>query len=334
MQRAFVSLAILCASLPAFGADWNPKLAAQYLDGREKAWFAWPTAKATGGPCLSCHTGMTYLFARPALRRALGESEPTQYETGLLDGLRARVPQTKPSSATPRATQALGVESIFAALFVGAKDPAAFERLWSLQRPDGAWAWFNLDLNPWELNSDYFGATLAAMAAGTAGIDPPQMRALRSYLNEERSKQALQNRLMLLWASTKTPDLLSNKDRSDLIAEVLKLQQADGGWTLDSLGPWQPHAAAIPSVGSNGYATGFTAFVIEEAGVPASDVRVQRALNWLRSHQDPQTGAWESHSMNKQFKPGSMQESFMKDSATAFAAMALLKADSVENGQR
>ena len=54
-------------------ADWSPRLAAEYLEGRQKEWFAWPAAKAPGGPCISCHTGMTYLLARPALRKALGE---------------------------------------------------------------------------------------------------------------------------------------------------------------------------------------------------------------------------------------------------------------------
>lgn len=149
MRTTILALATVLSTIPAICADWNPRLAAKYLDGRQKEWFAWPTAKSTGGPCLSCHTGMTYLFARPALRRVLGESQPTPYETGLLAGLRARVGVSKPSSSTPRASQALGVESIFAALFLGTSEPAAFRRLWSLQRPDGAWNWFNLDLNPW-----------------------------------------------------------------------------------------------------------------------------------------------------------------------------------------
>jgi len=32
--------------------------------------------------------------------------------------------------------------------------------------------------------------------------------------------------------------------------------------------------------------------------------------------------------MNKRFEPGSMQEQFMRDAATAFAAAALVKAES------
>jgi len=77
-------------TLSSLAADWSPQLAAQYLDSRQKDWFAWPTANATGVPCLSCHTGMTYLMVRPALRHSLGENEPTAYETGLLNSLKSR----------------------------------------------------------------------------------------------------------------------------------------------------------------------------------------------------------------------------------------------------
>jgi hypothetical protein len=41
---------------------------------------------------------MTYLLARPALRKALKEKEPTPYEKGLLDRLRANV-GAKPAGA-------------------------------------------------------------------------------------------------------------------------------------------------------------------------------------------------------------------------------------------
>src|SRR5260370_28729400 len=81
---------VAVAVLPGYCGDWSPRLAADYLDARQKEWFAWPAAKAPGGTCLSCHTGMTYLLARPALRKALGELQPTQYEKGLLEWLRAR----------------------------------------------------------------------------------------------------------------------------------------------------------------------------------------------------------------------------------------------------
>ena len=90
-QSLHASVLIVLTTLPGLAGDWNPKLAAQYLDSRQKEWFAWPAAKSYGGPCISCHTGATYLLARPALRRALGEADPATYETKLVEGLRARV---------------------------------------------------------------------------------------------------------------------------------------------------------------------------------------------------------------------------------------------------
>src|SRR5260370_23307427 len=156
-------------------ADWSPRLAAEYLDGRQKEWCAWPAAKAPGGTCLSCHTGMTYLLGRPALRKALGELEPTEYEKGLLDGLRARADKREGKdlfagfAKEPLASQALGVESVLAALFLAREDPGerlnenaelAFDRMWSFQNRDGegkgAWAWFQLDLDPCESPMPHF----------------------------------------------------------------------------------------------------------------------------------------------------------------------------------
>src|SRR5258705_3998342 len=128
-------LSAACVASPAYCADWNPRLAADYLDSRQKEWFAWGPAKAPGGPCVSCHTGVTYLLARPALRRALGENRPTEYETGLLDALRSRVDKKEskdviPSFARePAASQAMGVESIHAALFLGTEEE--FGRPWT-----------------------------------------------------------------------------------------------------------------------------------------------------------------------------------------------------------
>ena len=46
---------------------------------------------------------------------------------------------------------------------------AAMARLWEVQRPDGAWDWLNFGLEPYEANdSVFYGATLAALAAGTS----------------------------------------------------------------------------------------------------------------------------------------------------------------------
>ena len=310
--------------------DWNARLAADYLDGREKEWFAWKATKTPGGPCVSCHTNVTYLLVRPALRRELGETQPTQFETGLKDALRARIPlpDVFPASFAkePRHSQSLGVESIHAALLLG--EEPALERMWSLQikegKEKGAWNWFHLDLDPWETpESTFYGATLAAMAVRNA---PPEHRArhleqiatLTDYLQREQGAQPLHNRLMLLWAM---PEALT--DKKALIDEVWKKQQPDGGWSVESLGPWK---RPLRSAGSDAYATGFVSYVLlidHNRGQKG----LNEALQWLKSHQNQEYGFWTSSSMNKEYPADSMMVKFMQDAATGFAAMALLEAE-------
>ena len=148
-------LIILLFAVPGIAQDWNPRLTAQYLDSRQKDWFAWATAKTPDGPCVSCHTGLTYLLARPVLRQALHEAAPTEYETGLVDGMRSRVQRKKSEELAAKPTQALGVEAILSALFVAdqALNEKAFDQLWAMQISDGknrgVWPWFSLELDPW-----------------------------------------------------------------------------------------------------------------------------------------------------------------------------------------
>jgi squalene-hopene/tetraprenyl-beta-curcumene cyclase len=352
MRATILGSCILVTAFTAFGASWDPKLAAAYLDSRQKAWSEWKAAAAKGGACFSCHTGMTYLLTRPALRRALGETSPTPYETQLIGGLRARLEDRIPaefskSSKEPFASQALGVEAIFAALFLASDNgpngtlstdaKQAFDRLWSLQIPDGkakgSWAWFSLKLDPWEEpDSAFYGATLAALAVGSAPAEyrnQPEVRehvaALVEYLRRERASQPLHNRLMLLWASSKLPDALPRADKQAVVDDIFAKQQADGGWTIASLGPWKERTGAPPSSGSNSYATGLAAFALEQAGIGRTDEKLAHALVWLRSHQDREGGFWAADSMNKQYEPESMPRLFMRDAATAFASMALLQ---------
>ena len=206
--------------------------------------------------------------------------------------------------------------------------------MWSLQiregKDQGAWAWFSLDLDPWETpDSRFYGAALAAMAVASA---PPEYRkrpeireridAMTSYLQGARDGQPLHNRLLLLW--TNLPGALPKPARKALLDEIWSKQAADGGWTIQSLGPWKARPAAPPASGSDSYATGMAAFALEQSRIPRTDPRLTRALDWLKSHQDPASGSWAADSMNKRFEDGSMQIRFMRDAATAFASLALI----------
>jgi squalene-hopene/tetraprenyl-beta-curcumene cyclase len=283
-----------------------------------------------GGPCVSCHTNVTYLLVRPALRRELGEKDATRYETGLRDALRARIPLPdvfpKAFAKEPLHGQSLGVEAIHAALLLG--EEPALERMWSLQvkegKEKGAWEWFHLDLDPWETpQSDFYGAALAALAIRNApeehrGRHREQIAMLVDYFQREQGAQPLHNRLMLLWAM---PEALV--DQKSLVEEVWKKQFPDGGWSLESLGPWK---RASRSSGSDAYATGFAAYVLLIDHNRAHKGMLE-ALNWLKLHQNAEHGFWASSSMNKDYPADSMMAKFMQDAATGFAAMALLEAE-------
>ena len=320
LLRTVVCLAV--SLLSAWGADWNPRLAAQYLDSRQKEWFAWPRANAAAKPCVSCHTGVTYLLARPALRQALGEGTPTVYETGLLASLRSRLDLREPANSP-----GLGVESILAARFLGTAD--AYDRMWALQVREGAakgsWNWFNLNQDPWEMpDSRFFGAALAAMAIPAKDHGRPEAGELLAYLHREQAAQPLHNRMMLLWASGGFPEVLPAAVRNALADEVWKKQQPDGSWTMEALGPFPAHAHAPRAEGGNAYATAFAAYVLGQSAGDLANPKLARALAWLRAHQDPECGCWQAVSMNEQYEPGSIPSRFMTDAATSFAALALL----------
>jgi len=349
-HRACLLLAV--SALPAVCGDWNPRLAEQYLDARQKLWAAWPRANQSGVTCISCHTSLPYLMARPSLRAALGERERTPYETGLIAGVRSRSAAATAQELFPQikgggSDHEFGTQSVLAALLLsmedaqaGAMSPEAekaFERLWAAQvesGPDrGAWQWTDAKLDPWETaDSPYYGAALAALATGIAPQDYQSRQAIKrniaaltAYLREGRASQPLHNQLTLAWASTRLRGTLADAERRAIVDAVRQKQGADGGWSLEALGGWKAHPNAPPSTGSNAYATAIVAFTLEKAGVERADPMVERALGWLREHQNAETGSWDALSMNKRYEPESMQMQFMRDAATGYATAALLE---------
>jgi squalene-hopene/tetraprenyl-beta-curcumene cyclase len=353
-----IRLAILLtvAIAPAFCANWNAQLAEQYMDSRQKEWVAWPMAMHSGVACVSCHTGLTYLVARPALRQALGEKTgPTLYENVLVASMRATVIRTDANDLFAGlkgaiVDQVYGAQVVLSSLVLALDDAPrgkltpegekAFDRMWSLQVKDGpdkgAWHWSDFDLDPWETkDSAFYGAALGALATGLAPANyqaRPEIRenvaALKAYLREGLKTTPLHNRLFLLWASSKLRDLLPAADKQAILDELWSKQEADGGWSIQSLGQWKKREAAEPiAVGSNAYATALIAFATEQAGVQTSQASLSTALAWLKTHQDPQHGNWSAESMNhKHSDYGVMAEKFMSDAATGYATAALLAA--------
>ena len=91
------------------------------------------------------------------------------------------------------------------------------------------------------------------------------------------------HRLMILWASSYHPGLLTDDERTAWLAEISKLQRTDGGWNTASLGDWRREdGSPQDTVTSDGYATGLAVYVLRRSGIPASDQRVTAGIAWLK----------------------------------------------------
>jgi squalene-hopene/tetraprenyl-beta-curcumene cyclase len=363
----------------AWGEDspkpsWSPQAAAKYLDGRADWWLTWSgAARGQGTACLSCHTTVPFALSRPALGKQLGETAAGAVEKRLIGILDKRVENWDkivagadadkdpfvPFYPGQRKPSALGTESVLNALVLVNHDARwgkgvlrtptkkALGHLWEQQQDNGAWSWLHFGLNPWENDAAYYGASLAALAVGTAGksyFDQPDVQAtvaaVKKYLRTQAPDQPLHHRLVALWASSRLPGIFTAEDREKLIAEVHGAQEADGGWSLAKLGKktpqnagWQAHGI-YPDGPGDGYATGLVVLALKRARVPADDPKLQRGIAWLGARQ--KDGTWPAAYPNRQRDPQTDVGKFMRDAATAFAILGLTEpaAGAAKRGSR
>ena len=337
--------------------SWDPKAAAGYLDRRQSWWMEWPRAQRDHETfCVSCHTAVPYALSRSALRTALAEQAPSANERRLLENVTKRVrlwkevePFYKDADRGPyKSVESRGTESVLNALILSSRDVqngqisndarTAFENMWAEQqttgKQKGAWLWLRFKNEPWEADdSDYFGATLAAVAVGTAPgnyRETPAIQTslgrLREYLNREFGAQTTMNRVLLLWANAKLPGLLEPDRQRAIIGDLLERQQADGGWSTSSLsGDWKRADGTPQETKSDGYATGLVTFVLQQAGISPKNAKLKQGLAWLTANQDKAEGSWPAYSLNKNKEHHISPETalFMNDAATSYAVLSL-----------
>jgi squalene-hopene/tetraprenyl-beta-curcumene cyclase len=200
------------------------------------------------------------------------------------------------------------------------------DRMWTQQRQDGGFYWLMATSHPFE-TSEYYGSALAAVAAGMAPDDYAKtpaaqtgLKKLAGYLKEKNNSAIfLHERLYVLWASTRVPNLITTEERDDIVKQVLALQHPDGGWSLPSLGNWRREDGTFNDrIGapSDGYGTGLVTYVLRQTGRDVTDPVIARAVNWLKTNQR-ESGRWFTASLNKD------SYHFITHTGTIYAAMAL-----------
>jgi squalene-hopene/tetraprenyl-beta-curcumene cyclase len=341
---------------------WDAESAGRYLDGRAREWEAFRGADRGQGAdkvsCLSCHTSVSYALGRPALRQIVKDNRPTPHETRLLEQVRSRVSHWGEIDTARfrlsydfddrKKVESWGTEAVLNALVLATDDRRrglaapgdatrrSLHNLWATQLKDGpeagSWDWLDFGLRPWEAGkARYYGATLAAIAVGSApsylkDADDAEARVgverLRHFLVLHLEGQNLHNKLFSLWASTSVGDLLTPEQRRGIIDQVLARQQGNGGWGLPSFVDCRRQDGTPQEKTPDGYATGLALHVLQLAGVRRETPAVARGLDWLRANQQP-AGNWAGISLNKRRDLKTHVGKFMSDAATAFAILAL-----------
>ncbi len=291
------------------------------IDYLEKGNRAWTGSRR----CIACHTNGSYAFFRPELSRYLGPP-PEEARRFLVEQLQKL--QKTEREKLRRGIRPTQIAYLAAGLaqwdrhIGGSLSPetdAALRLMFSVQSEDGSQG--NATCWPPHESSSYHGATVAAQATCAA---PGWLQSLDKNRAEDRDVLARVERLrrylqttppphdyaavLLLWSACDWPELLPPQRKRELIQLLWKHQRPDGGWSIRTFArpeQWgrgnraarlraEPDASDPPS---DGHMTGLAVLVLRQAGVPAQDARIQKALRWLERNQR-RSGRWWTRSLN------------------------------------
>lgn len=180
--------------------------------------------------------------------------------------------------------------------------PSGMGRPPVFQRPEGMTAFAVLALSPPEREKEKLRDVTAVRAKSLQWLaDGPG----------NGSHQATVIRLLGLTRSGGSPETISRH-----VAELRKLQEANGGWRQ------------IPELEPDAYATGQSLYVLRAAGVPADDPQIQRGVAFLVGTQTAE-GNWPMRTRPNMDKP---EDGFIKGTrpityaASAWATLGIVRA--------
>lgn len=326
--------------------EFSLELAARSLDTTALHWQK--TRK-----CAACHTLPPYLMARPHLASMAPEPPEVRrfFETIVEQHLEGEpaLPKDGLTAVIIQTAAALAFHDRATTGKLHSLTRQQLDHMWKLQREDGSWEWPFRDTPPIK-SDEHYGAVLAALAASAAPENYAASDAARDGLAKVRKflasnpPSSLHQRAMLLWASAHLTDLLTAKEKSQTVQDLIAAQRPDGGWSLASLteNPGDPsrqteegkvaraaegHGSAFlvyvgrekvykSSLASDGYATGFSLYVLRQVEVPANDPVIRRGVTWLKQHQR-ESGRWFTPSQSWH------AQHYISNAGSAYAVLAL-----------
>jgi squalene-hopene/tetraprenyl-beta-curcumene cyclase len=218
---------------------------------------------------------------------------------------------------------------------------AALRLMFAVQGDDGSFS--NEDCWPPLESSHYHGATVAAMAVAAAPgwVEAVMAKDLELTSRYDRLMRYLREtkpphdygRLLLLWASTGLPNLIDAARKDSIMRSIWSHQQSDGGWSLRSFatpetwgsGNRAEKLRAEPELDaplSDGHMTGLAVLVLRKSGVPKTDPRIEKAVQWIKSNQR-ESGRWWTRSLNTD------KYHFITYSGSCYPLLALAQCDAL-----
>jgi squalene-hopene/tetraprenyl-beta-curcumene cyclase len=124
---------------------------------------------------------------------------------------------------------------------------------------------------------------------------------------------------VLLRGSLNAPEIMSHAKKGGLVARTLKLQHADGGWSVALLGDRtrEGNRPTDKSRESDGYGTAFALYTLCKTGTPANTPAIQKGLMWLKTNQRESGRRFTASLWSDAF------DNYVSHIGTAYAVMAL-----------
>ncbi len=294
----------------------SPTNAAKFMDTVGLAW-------TRQRKCMTCHTTVPYMLARPKLG---GDPKPMREVRRFLEATVIEWGNSKPRRDYDVVATAVALtwNDVATTGKLHSTTRAALDKVWTVQLEDGSWNWPDCAWPPLE-HDQFYSVAYVAVAVSMAPAnyrDTPAAKAgldkIRGYLRENPTTE-LHHKTTLLWASAKIDGLLSDEEKKATIAELRKLQLPDGGWNTPALGPYAKRRGGEienDMAVSDGYATGFVTYVLRQTGTATDDPALKKAIKWLKANQR-ESGRWFTQS------PGGSKAQYLTNVSSMFAILAL-----------